>query len=73
MSCNLTHEEKTSPLWHKLKEHYESRLARLREENDGPLDDVETAKLRGKIAEVRSLLKLESAAIAPDDQQMADQ
>lgn len=54
----LTIEERRSPLWRKLAEHYESRLESLRNQNDGDRVDVETAKLRGRIAEVKLLLSL---------------
>ena len=54
----LTIEERRSPLWRKLAEHYESRLESLRNQNDGDRADVDTAKLRGRIAEVKLLLSL---------------
>ena len=54
----LTIEERRSPLWRKLAEHYESRLESLRNQNDGDRTDVDTAKLRGRIAEVKLVLAL---------------
>lgn len=54
----LTIEERRSPLWRKLAEHYESRLESLRNQNDGDRTDVDTAKLRGRISEVKLMLSL---------------
>lgn len=46
----LTHDDRTSPVWHRLRERLEKKLAELREKNDDPnLTDVETATLRGHI------------------------
>lgn len=54
----LTEEELNSPLWHKLTQHWEERLQRLREDNDKELDELKTAKLRGKIAAVKDDIAL---------------
>lgn len=43
----------------------ELRLAALREENDQRLDDVKTATIRGRIAEVKALLALPQLAASP--------
>ena len=64
---NLTQTEKDSPLWKKIKEHLLNRITRLRESNDGFLDEYETARVRGRIAEAKELINIESAAIAPDE------
>lgn len=58
---NLTEIEKRSALWLKMSEHYTSRLAELRLLNDGEKNEAETAKLRGRIAEVKQLLALAEA------------
>lgn len=50
---NLTPTEKTSAAWTRISAHVESRLASLRMQNDGPLDDIKTAHLRGQIAELK--------------------
>ena len=50
--------ERRSPTWIALEEHYTKRLADLRAQNDTPKDELATAMLRGKIAEVKELLKL---------------
>ena len=54
----LTPADRNSPLWHRLKAHYEARLATLRSQNDNDKDEAETAKLRGQIGEVKKLLSL---------------
>ena len=65
--------ERSSALWLKLKAIYEETLANHRIENDNPLNEVETARLRGKIQQCKDFLELgEDAALryegeAPDD------
>lgn len=56
----LTEHELAHPLWLKLKEHCEKRLETLRKENERDLNEVKTAKLRGRIAEVNGFLSLEN-------------
>ena len=51
------HETQTA-LWQKLESHLSGRLADLRTANDGDLDPIQTARLRGRIVELRSLLDL---------------
>ena len=52
--------DKHSPLWLRFKEEFlVPRLAELRMRNDGELDENETAKLRGRIAELKAILALE--------------
>lgn len=55
----FTKEELDSPLWAKLKELWNERLAKLRADNDKNMNDVETYKLRGRIAEVKANLDLD--------------
>ncbi len=58
----LTSQEKNSPLWAKIKEHYDEELTKLRQKNDGDiikLSEIETAELRGQIRQVKMLLALE--------------
>jgi hypothetical protein len=45
--------------WVRLKKHLKGRIELLRAQNEGDLDDVATAKLRGRIAELRVLLALD--------------
>lgn len=54
----LTQGDVHSALWMKLSEHYESRLQELRAMNDADRNDVDTARLRGRIAEIRDFLAL---------------
>lgn len=56
----ITQAEQTNPLWGKIKDHYEARLAQLRIQNDNPsLGPEATAGLRAKIAEVKALIALD--------------
>lgn len=58
MDLTLTKDERESPLWERLVEHHEKRLAVLRAKNDASLDAEETASLRGQIKEVKVFLAL---------------
>lgn len=51
--------EANSHLWIKIRDHLESRLAIHRRKNDGELDAIATAKLRGRIAELMNLLEMD--------------
>ena len=55
----LTHEERLSPLWQKLKEHWEARLSSLRKDNDREQPESATAQLRGRLAELKLTLSLD--------------
>lgn len=65
---SLSNEEKDSKLWTRLVEHFESKLMSLRIQNEGDKTEIETAKLRGRIAEIKSILSLgkETNAIRQD-------
>ena len=52
----LSMTERQSGLWQKLATYLEGRLMIMREKNDNPLDDVNTAKLRGKIEMIKEIL-----------------
>lgn len=52
----LADSDLVSTTWAKLGKRLQERLQTLRAENDGPLDQVATAALRGRIAEVKLLL-----------------
>ncbi len=54
----LTQSERDTPLFRKLKKHYEQRLADHRLENDKRLNADDTARLRGMIAEDLYFLSL---------------
>jgi hypothetical protein len=59
----LEDHEIKSQLWRKLKAHIEAQIARHQRTNDGELDPIATAKVRGRIAELRALLSIEKAPI----------
>jgi len=56
----LTDIEKQTAVWKKITEHLEERLADLRAQNDTSKSAGDTEKLRGRIAEVKHLLGLDS-------------
>ena len=59
---SLTDEEQHSPLWKKLKAHYESRIQALREKNDDVnRTELKTTLLRGRIRELKYLSTLDSS------------
>lgn len=49
----LDHNERTSVMWTKLLRHWVDQLARLHLELEGNQDEIKTAKLRGRIAQIR--------------------
>jgi len=53
----LLPEDIHTPLWRRLSAHLEERIAFHRKRNDGGLSEVETAKLRGRIAEAKYILE----------------
>ena len=55
----LEPEDFDSRLWQRMRAHLETRLAVLRQENDGSSDELTTAKRRGRIAEIKELLALD--------------
>jgi hypothetical protein len=56
----LTHTDKQTGLWEKLRTHLQERLALLRAQNDNDADASATDKQRGRIAEIKLLLALEN-------------
>mgnify|MGYP001574846979 FL=1 len=55
----LTEIEKHSAVWQKIMKHLEERLSSLRARNDNDLDERRTARLRGRLAEIKHLLALD--------------
>jgi hypothetical protein len=51
------HEAQTA-LWLKLEAHIRDRIETLRALNDGDLDQIRTARTRGRIAALKELLSL---------------
>lgn len=56
----LTELERNSELWKKLEAVLKQRIDLHRKKNDSDQDDSSTAKLRGRIAELKFLLDLAS-------------
>lgn len=54
----LEEHEINSPLWQKLKKHYENKLESLRISNDSDSTELQTAKRRGKISEIKQFLAI---------------
>jgi len=54
----LTEAELSSPVWDKIRKHYEARIQTLRAENDKNLSPSETDVLRGRIREAKAVLDL---------------
>lgn len=50
--------ELQSAVWLKLQQHMEDRLGQLRQQNDGDLDPIATARVRGRSAMLKELLDL---------------
>lgn len=56
---NLSKTDRLSPIWQVVKDHLEARLMRLRVMNENEsLDAIQTASIRGRIAEVKGLLSI---------------
>lgn len=55
----LTDEQLRDPLWIALRKEYERKLLIARKTNDSHKSDVDTAALRGKIIEIKELLRLD--------------
>jgi len=60
----LTQLEMTSSTWARVSTHLEARLQVLREKNDNSQDEQSTARLRGRIEEIKKML----SAGKPDEQ-----
>lgn len=58
----LTQGDRQSQTWLKLKEHLEQKLKNLRGQNDGDLDPIPTAHIRGQIKFVKGLLAADEDA-----------
>lgn len=63
----LTHEERHSALWLKLKEYMEVEIVRLRVKNDGQLDELTTANIRGRIAALKEFAALDAQQTVTDE------
>jgi len=54
----LDNNDLQSVCWGKIVKHFEARLIELRARNDGELDAIKTASLRGEIRATKNLLAL---------------
>lgn len=54
----LDYSDRTSQTWVKLTAHWTKRIEELRHQLEGDKSDIDTAKLRGRIAEIRINLDL---------------
>jgi hypothetical protein len=63
LSADLNQNDFNSATWQKLRLHLEARLITLRARNDASMNAEDTARLRGQIAELKTLLALEDPAI----------
>lgn len=67
LELELNRTERNSLVMAKLVRHLEARLESNRRKNDGEnLDQVQTAMLRGRIAELKQLLNLLAAGDSQD-------
>ena len=67
LELELNRTERNSLVMAKLVRHLEARLESNRRKNDGEnLDQVQTAMLRGRIAELKQLLNLLAAGESQD-------
>lgn len=62
----LTAEDLRTPTWRRAREQFEFRLATVRLQLEKDTDPVTTAKLRGRIAELKELLAQQAPAQASD-------
>jgi len=62
----LSEQERVSSCWVKLEKHIKEQIEILRQRNDADVDAVATAKLRGRIFELRKLLNVASPDEAGD-------
>ena len=56
---DYTEADRQSATWEKMQRNWALKLAELRARNDGDLDAIETAKLRGQIAQIKAFLALD--------------
>lgn len=54
--------DRTTSTWMRVEEWATARIDAQRKRNDGPLDAVQTAHLRGQVAALKELLALDKPA-----------
>lgn len=62
----LTADDLRTPTWQRARMQLEARLAAVRVQLEKDADPVTTAKLRGRIGEIKELLALQAPAQASD-------
>lgn len=60
----LTEHESQTAVWLKLETYFKEQLESLRCQNDGDLNELDTAKLRGRVATLKAILSLADKAEA---------
>lgn len=65
MEKTLNEIEAKSAVWQKISRYAKGRIDTLRKRNDGDLGELETAKLRGKIAAFKEMLDLADDGTGP--------
>lgn len=63
----LSAEDVRHPLWHKIKRHLESEVARLRIKNDADMPIEETLAVRAEIRAVKKLIRLGEIHTPPEE------
>ena len=63
----LSRGDRQTGLWLRLRDHLETKLASLRGRNDGPLNERETATLRGHIECLKGIIALGTEELPPQD------
>lgn len=61
----LYESDKISTTWARIERHLKEQLADLRVQNDGQLDETKTAHLRGRIAQIKDLLRAADEVLPP--------
>lgn len=67
MDHGLLQTDFESPTWMRFIAYQEKKLTELRAKNDGRMDEIETARLRGRILEVKLILGLTFDAPPPSE------
>lgn len=58
IKLKLSAQERRVPVWLRIEEALLAELDVLRRQNDAPVDEIQTARLRGRIAELKDLLAI---------------
>jgi hypothetical protein len=56
--------DRNTPLWSKLSRYFEGRVDELHIKLEGDISEVQAAKLRGRIAEIRACMALDKVPAA---------